>query len=456
MHVFICWSGRRSRRIAEALASRWLPRIFGVKVTSFVSYANIEAGERWFDRLVVELGKADAGIICLTPENLRSPWLHFESGMVSRLGKGTLFTFFLGTDAGTIQDPLKQIQVMLSTESDTKRLALRLAALAKASQTDLESQWAGAWDGLATVIREVETPGIEDLFPGFMKLFERKTFDEPLAECTDQGWLKRYDAARDTALALNSHRELVASAGKPWQTWLYDKLVYQLSGYVDELKKYLLLERPFQFGDNRLIDFGKPDKLDPRSTPPSLSDMCERRCREIKHALFCLTRPDDGAPVLPESLAFAKLRLDQFDDKKQLVHARGLQIDRASLGMRTDAELERCARSVWVYDRIMYYKVRDAEPTAVAMMIRRTEQELEKTQAEDEPSLMALHYAVKALAGTIRRNTRERFDVHEAGQLVTDLQAFLDAKGCENNPRICRNVAEIRACLGSNRVNTHE
>ena len=77
--------------------------MFGDNVTSFVSYANIEAGERWFDRLVIELGKADAAIICLTPENLRSPWLHFESGMVFRLGKGILFTFFLGTDAGTIQ-----------------------------------------------------------------------------------------------------------------------------------------------------------------------------------------------------------------------------------------------------------------------------------------------------------------------------------------------------------------
>ena len=423
--------------------------MFGDNVTSFVSYANIEAGERWFDRLVIELGKAEAAIICLTPENLRSPWLHFESGMVSRLGKGILFTYFLGTDAGAIQDPLKQIQVMLSMESDTKRLALQLAELAKTSQTDLESRWASAWEGLAAVIHEVETPGIEDLFPGFAKLFERKTFNERLAECTDQGWLKRYDGARDTALALNSRRDLVASAAEPWQTWLYDKLLYQLNGYVDELKKYLLLERPFQFGDNRLIDFGKPDKLDPRSTPPSLSAMCERRCREIKHALFCLTRPDVGAPVLPESLAFAKLRLDQFDDKKQLVHARGLQIDRASLGMRTDAELERCARSVWVYDRIMYYKARETEPATVAMMMGLTEQELEKAQAEDEPSLMALYYAVKTLAGTIRRNSGERFDVHEAQQLVADVQTFLDAAGSKNDPRFQRNLADIRAFLGS-------
>ena len=85
MHVFICWSGRRSRRVAEAIAGQWLPEIFGTKVTSFVSFADIEKGEGWFDRLVAELGKADAAVLCLTPENLASPWMHFESGMVSRL-----------------------------------------------------------------------------------------------------------------------------------------------------------------------------------------------------------------------------------------------------------------------------------------------------------------------------------------------------------------------------------
>ena len=74
---------------------------------------------------------------------------------------------------------------------------------------------------------------------------------------------------------------------------------------------------------------------------------------------------------------------------------------------------------------------------------------MEKAQAEDEPSLMALYYAVKTLAGTIRHNSGERFDVHEAQQLVADLQTFLDAAGSENDPRIRRNLADIRAFLGS-------
>ena len=73
MHVFICWSGRRSRRLAEAVAGTWLPTMVGNGVSSFVSFANIEKGEDWYDRVAAELSKADAAVLCLTPENLCAP-----------------------------------------------------------------------------------------------------------------------------------------------------------------------------------------------------------------------------------------------------------------------------------------------------------------------------------------------------------------------------------------------
>jgi hypothetical protein len=100
MHVFICWSGRRSRRLAEAFASQWLAGVLGDRVTSFLSFADIEKGEGWFERLLAELGKADAALLCLTPENLASPWMHFESGMVSRMGRGVLPHWELSRDCG--------------------------------------------------------------------------------------------------------------------------------------------------------------------------------------------------------------------------------------------------------------------------------------------------------------------------------------------------------------------
>ena len=72
-----------------------------------------------------------------------------------------------------------------------------------------------------------------DVFPGFTQLFLTETFDEPLKYCTDQYWLKRYEIACATSRALSDHRKVVLDAAEPWQAWLYDKLIIQVSGYVD-------------------------------------------------------------------------------------------------------------------------------------------------------------------------------------------------------------------------------
>ena len=449
MHVFICWSGRRSRRIAEAFATQWLPANLGDRVSSFVSFSDIEKGEGWFERVLAELVKADAALLCLTPENLSSPWMHFESGMVARMGNGRVFTYFLGADARTVQDPLKQIQVTVATKLDTERLAQKLATLAKV-ELEVERK-ATAWESLATAIRQVGAPAMEDIYPGFGQLFERKTFDERLEDCADQLWLKRFEAVRETSRALVSRQQVVVDAAEPWQTWLYEKLLHQVDAYGDEIRQYLLREQPFEVGDAGRIDFGRPRTLAPSAAPRSLSMVCERRCREIRHVVFCLASAA-GAPVLPESLGFAKLKLNQFDDKKRLVHARGLRVHRAALGLSSDAELERCASSVWEYDRIMYYKARETEPTAISTLIGLVDHELEKTLAEDDASKMPLYYAVKTLLRTIRENADERFDQSEAGRLVEDLQHFLDgSRSEEDDPRLRRNVTEIQQIVASRR-----
>jgi hypothetical protein len=115
MHVFICWSGQRSGRLARALHEQWLPTLLDDLVSSFVSSSDIERGERWFDRLLDELRKAEAAIVCLTPENLDSRWMHFEAGMV--YGHAHVFPYFLGEETGQIQDPLSGVQATATSAS---------------------------------------------------------------------------------------------------------------------------------------------------------------------------------------------------------------------------------------------------------------------------------------------------------------------------------------------------
>ena len=78
--VFICWSGVRSHKIAKAIEN--LLKDMGVKGV-FVS-DHIKKGAAWFDSIQDSLQGAQVGIVCLTSENLLSPWMHFEAGALAR------------------------------------------------------------------------------------------------------------------------------------------------------------------------------------------------------------------------------------------------------------------------------------------------------------------------------------------------------------------------------------
>ena len=82
MKVFICWSGSVSRRIAKSIHD-WLPNIIQ-NVEPFMSTEDIEKGARWLSTVHTELQDCHFGMICLTPENLGSQWIHFEAGALSK------------------------------------------------------------------------------------------------------------------------------------------------------------------------------------------------------------------------------------------------------------------------------------------------------------------------------------------------------------------------------------
>lgn len=77
MVVFVSWSAPISHKIAQALCE-WLPELN----PSWETYISdeIEAGSFWFEELTDSLKKAHAAILCMTRENLQSPWLLFEAG----------------------------------------------------------------------------------------------------------------------------------------------------------------------------------------------------------------------------------------------------------------------------------------------------------------------------------------------------------------------------------------
>lgn len=86
--LFLCWSGQRSKQVAEALKQYFESIFLALKWTESdarvaMSETLIAKGAPWSAQLLKDLENARAGIVCLTPENRGSAWLHFEGGAIA-------------------------------------------------------------------------------------------------------------------------------------------------------------------------------------------------------------------------------------------------------------------------------------------------------------------------------------------------------------------------------------
>jgi hypothetical protein len=72
------------------------------------------------------LEQSDLAIICLTPENLASPWLLFEAGAIAKHASSRVWTYLFGLGYTDVKDPLSQFQHTAATKEDTKKLIATL------------------------------------------------------------------------------------------------------------------------------------------------------------------------------------------------------------------------------------------------------------------------------------------------------------------------------------------
>ena len=108
MKVFISWSGDYSREVAEKL-SVWIPSIIQ-SVDTFFSPDDIGKGENWNNILSKELNDCNFGIICLTPENVAAPWIHFEAGALAKTLDSHVSSVMLGINPSDVKGPLSRFQ----------------------------------------------------------------------------------------------------------------------------------------------------------------------------------------------------------------------------------------------------------------------------------------------------------------------------------------------------------
>jgi hypothetical protein len=162
MKVFISWSGPRSRAIAEAL-SGWLPNVIQ-NIDVFYS-PEIEKGTRGTEEINAGLEGTDFGILCLTPDNRDSTWIHFEAGAISKMrGKSRVWTLLYGLKNTDLEGPLAQFQHTQISKEEIKRLLTSIDAnseqpLGDARLTAALEKW---WPELAVELGNVEKLEIVD------------------------------------------------------------------------------------------------------------------------------------------------------------------------------------------------------------------------------------------------------------------------------------------------------
>ncbi len=125
LDIFYCWSHARSHRVAMALdafVSGVAKDLLGIDYHSFLSSQAIPMGKRWFDYLMAELGKANAAVLCFTPEALGSDWIHYEAGAMSaRFGFERIMVYLHGVSE-TFSGPLGEFQAAASTRESTRKM----------------------------------------------------------------------------------------------------------------------------------------------------------------------------------------------------------------------------------------------------------------------------------------------------------------------------------------------
>jgi hypothetical protein len=128
-NVFISWSGPRSRWVAEAFRN-WLP-VLVQAAKPWMSATDIEKGARGLNEVSSSLQGTKVAIVCLTPENLDAPWIHFEAGALSKTidDKTRLCTYLLaGLKFQDVKPPLGMFQATTADKKDTRALVKTINA----------------------------------------------------------------------------------------------------------------------------------------------------------------------------------------------------------------------------------------------------------------------------------------------------------------------------------------
>jgi len=196
MKVFISWSGRRSHEVADALAG-WLKKVIQ-SAEPWVS-SDMERGVKWLAEIGKSLDAHSIGILCVTPGNVKAPWLNFEAGALSKqIGDEVRVIPYLldFRSSNELQPPLGQFNASLANEQGTFELVKTLNAHSETQLTEihLDETFKMWWPKLREKLESIRTSGKG-------QLPERRSMDDKVDEILSAVREFGRNNISDTALA---------------------------------------------------------------------------------------------------------------------------------------------------------------------------------------------------------------------------------------------------------------
>ncbi len=165
MKLFLSWSGPVSHKIATILRD-WLPMVLQ-SVDPYVSSEDIDKGTRWSTDIAKELEESRYGVICVTHQNVKAPWINFEAGALSKtIDRSNVAPFLFNIKKSEIDGPLVQFQLTIYEKEDVKKLISSINNASDGQRLDqlkvdrTFDQW---WPSLEKNLEEVLSECKEDI-----------------------------------------------------------------------------------------------------------------------------------------------------------------------------------------------------------------------------------------------------------------------------------------------------
>ena len=205
MNLMLSWSKPQSKAVASALHD-WLPSVLP-GIEPWISTKDIDKGREWFQELQGTLASTKVCIICVTEENVRSPWIYYEVGAIATNGPDVLICpYLINIEPRFLSgSPLAQWQCTNAPRDDTWELIKSLNANALPNKYDVQ-----------LLQREYETCWTQ---------FEAKLGALPSATDVDETIEDPIDALAGLSLTPEATRLLLAAANDPHGIILYMRMM---------------------------------------------------------------------------------------------------------------------------------------------------------------------------------------------------------------------------------------